>query len=81
MQRLLVLHIVPLLFAVLCGSAWAERQYWAAMSSYADPEDAETAMAAAAPKFSERLAVIGASTSKGYYYRIASGPRSNFAPW
>ncbi len=74
MRRTLFLYIVTVLTVFLSTSVWAERQYWVALESYADVQDAETAMAAAADKLAERIAVIGASTSKGYFYRVSSGP-------
>ncbi len=74
MTRAPTLLLVILLGFGAVSPAFAERQYWVSISSYADPDDADRAMAEASDKLSERLAVIGASTANGYYYRIATGP-------
>ena len=74
MKRAPILLLMVLLSCGAAAPAFAERQYWVSIASYSDPEAAEQAMAEATDKLSERLAVIGTATTKGYYYRVATGP-------
>ena len=63
------------LFALLCfAPAQAQLQYWVSVGSYKDAEVAQRALSSANAQLTQPFSVIGTDTSKGYFYRVASGP-------
>ncbi len=52
----------------------AETQYWVSVHSFQKEENAHRAVGKTATTLAETFRVVGASTSKGYFYRVASGP-------
>ena len=61
----------------IAASVQAEVQYWVAVGSFSERANAEQAMDQAREQLAENFAVIGASTSVGYYYRVGIGPFMN----
>jgi hypothetical protein len=49
-------------------------EYWVSIASFKNRDGAEAAMIAASRQSAEDFAVHGASTSKGYFFRVAAGP-------
>ena len=65
-----------LMFTLLFSSqhAWAELQFWVSVHSFQKEQNAQRAVAGTAAQLAERFRVLGVSTDKGFFYRVASGP-------
>ncbi len=74
MTAQLSVALVCLVMTLLGGNARAEVQFWVSVGSFQQQESADRAMAAAGAKLTERFSSIGASTDKGYFYRVVTGP-------
>ena len=72
MMRAVVIAFVLSLLAV--PAAYADLQYWVTIGSFKTNEAAERSLSAAQAKLSDNFSVVGVSTGKGYYYRVATGP-------
>lgn len=72
MMRILVITVV--VCCLIPRVAHADMQYWVSISSYKDQQRAEKASAEVTGKIDDKISVIGVETSKGYFYRVVSGP-------
>ena len=52
----------------------AMAEYWVSIASFKNRDSAESALVNAQKQIEESLKVLGASTEKGYFFRVVAGP-------
>lgn len=72
--RIMSATAAALLFSLSVSVAHAELQYWVSVHSFSKESTAQSALASLDHQLTEQFKVLGASTGKGYFYRVASGP-------
>ena len=55
-------------------SVWADSEYWVPVGSYQQRDTAESAARSARDILGESIAIVGASTASGFYFRVVAGP-------
>ncbi len=65
--------LLPVLF-MAASPVWGETQFWVSVGSYMEQGNALTERDRAVGLLSESFSVVGTSTDRGYFYRVAAGP-------
>lgn len=69
--------LIGVVLLVTTHTVWAEQQFWVSVHSFERIQNAQRAVSGTAQQLAESFRVLGVDTSKGFYYRVASGPYLN----
>ena len=67
-------HTFFLFVCAIFAPVVAFAEFWVSIASFKNRDGAEAAMIAANRQSAEDFTVLGASTAKGYFFRVAAGP-------
>ena len=59
---------------IVSVGVWADAEYWVPVGSYQQRDTAESAARDARDVLGAPIAIIGASTASGFYFRVVAGP-------